>query len=186
MSTTPIHWLKSALVPTTLAFAISGCSAKAGTPVANESAATANVFAGTYLFDVRDPRSDFGKAHPQEVKRYSSTFNALLAGQVKLERTFVSRITSGPSTQGEVLDIDGQSSVVHVTCQSHRCDIERMGLYYSPASNQMGALLWSHCEETILGSPSATALATLRRVAKLPERTAQDIARCKKVSAAYE
>lgn len=186
MSTTPTHWLKSALVSTTLAFTISGCSAQAVTPVAIESAANGNIFAGTYLFDISDPRSDFGKTHPQAVKRYSTAFNTLLAGQVKLERTFVSRITSGPSTQGEAIDIDGQSGVVHVTCQSHRCDIERMGLYYTPESNQMAALLWSRCAETILGSPSTAALATLRRIAKMPEPTAQDVARCKKVSAAYE
>ncbi|MDE2078531.1 MAG: hypothetical protein KGI91_15910 [Burkholderiales bacterium] len=186
MSINRNHWLKSALLSITLAAAISGCEAKTDAPATNGAAASANVFAGTYLFDARNTHSDFGKAHPQDAKRFGAAFNALLAGQVKKERTFISRITSGPSTQGEVLDIDGQSSVVHVTCQAHRCDLERMGLYYTPGSNKMGAILWSHCEETILGNPSGTALAALRQVAKMPVPTAEDTARCKKVSADYE
>jgi hypothetical protein len=185
MPTIPAHWLKSVFLFGLLAFTISGCDAQAG-PSALNAAEGASVFAGTYLFDARDARSDFGKAHPQDVKRYNAAFNALLAGHVKLERAFISRITSGPSTQGEVIDINGQSGVVHVTCQSHRCDLERMSLYYAPASNKMSAILWSHCEESVLGEPSAAVLTALRRVAKMPQPTADDIARCKKVSATYE
>ncbi|MDE1998678.1 MAG: hypothetical protein KGI52_07110, partial [Burkholderiales bacterium] len=95
MSINRNHWLKSALLSITLAAAISGCEAKTDAPATNGAAASANVFAGTYLFDARNTHSDFGKAHPQDAKRFGAAFNALLAGQVKKERTFISRITSG-------------------------------------------------------------------------------------------
>lgn len=173
------------LVSISLALPLSSCNAgNSDTPAqahAPERASnkTEHQYAGKFLFDLIDPRKNKGAEKSNGLTSYSSTFLALTSPITKTDRKFIDRITSGPSTPGEMIKAGADDAVIHVTCQAHACDRAKMAVMYLPKSGRMTAVLWDRCQRTILGNPTRQEVDTLISAANMPADTQDVREKCK-------
>ena len=172
------------LTPLMLMLALGGCHAQTslgGTPpsaAAPNSAMLAANYKGTYLFDLIDGTNKMHIVKLLGVPDYASAFKQLTIEQTKKDRRFVERLTSGPSTRGEVASTRQGQSIVHTTCQAHACNMTRLGVLYAPESGRMVGLLWDNCSLTQLGTPSTQEIEILARVSKIPAETPENKKKC--------
>ncbi|TDR73805.1 Ivy family c-type lysozyme inhibitor [Paludibacterium purpuratum] len=93
--------------------------------------------------------------------QFDRAFTHLVAPLVSKDRRFRDKITSGPSTSGEVF-ADGQGVYVrHELCQAHQCADYKMITLYDVRSKRMVGLLLDHGKQRPLGSPSGDVLPLL-------------------------
>jgi hypothetical protein len=167
-----------------LTLTLSACHAQThSTPAAVSGAAPghaalADAYKGTYLFDLIDGTNKLHMVKLAGVPDYASAFKQLTLEPSKKDRRFIDRLTSGPSTRGELASTTQGQAVVHTTCQAHACNMARLGVLYVPENGRMVGLLWDNCALTLLGTPSTQEIDMLTRMSKIPADTPENKKKC--------
>lgn len=139
-------------------------------PVPQQANLPLDRYKGTLLPDLLDKRHDPAKA--MGTHGYAPAFQRITQAQTRTDRRFISRLTSGPSTRGEVVNTPTGPAILHVTCQAHACDVARMAVLFEPTSGRMTGLLWDQCHRTPLGQPTPSEIDLLSRLGSIPANTA--------------
>jgi len=82
---------------------------------------------------------------------FDKSFARVIAQKSRADHRFREKITSGPSTQGKVINVKGVAYVEHEICQAHQCSDYKMITMYEPLSKKMYGVLFDHCKEEKFG-----------------------------------
>lgn len=97
--------------------------------------------------------------------RYDAAFTrqlrTLLAPQLKRQKNFLDRMTSGPTAAGRVVKVGQRSYVYYGICQAHQCATTTMDLLYEPAGRRLVGKLLDQCAPQWLGQPDSEEMAVL-------------------------
>jgi len=135
-------------------------------------------YKGTLLPDLLDKRHD--PAQAMGTHGYATAFQRITQAQTRNDRRFIARLTSGPSTRGELVDTPTGPAILHVTCQAHACDVARMAVLFEPTTGRMTGLLWNQCHRTPLGQPTPSEIDLMSRLGSIPANTADTQQHCER------
>jgi hypothetical protein len=174
------------LTPLVLTLTLGACHAQAPAASATAKASVAvpsnaaliGGYKDTYLFDLIDDTNRLRLVKVAGVPDYASAFKRLTMEPSKKEHRFVDRLTSGPSTRGQLASTTLGQAIVHTICQAHACNMARLGVLYVPENGHMVGLVWDHCALTKLGTPSIEEIDVLTRMSKIPADTPENKKQC--------
>lgn len=172
----PSSWIGIPLLGLLLWGACSTCHGSADnaqpgrTPVSQRTDPVLDRYKGTLLPDLLDKRHDPAKA--LGTHGYAPAFQRITRKQSRAERRFIARLTSGPSTRGEVVTTPTGQAILHITCQAHACDASRMVVLFEPTTGRMSGLLWDQCQSTPLGQTTGPEVALMSRLGNIPANPA--------------
>lgn len=170
-------WLGTPLLSILLWGACSTCQVSAAeaqprpTPVPQKATPHLDRYKGTLLPDLLDKRHDPAKA--LGTHGYAPALQRITQTQSRADRRFIARLTSGPSTRGEVVNTPTGQAILHVTCQAHACDASRMVVLFEPTTGRMTGLLWDQCHRTPLGQATLPEVDLMSRLGNIPASAAE-------------
>lgn len=85
--------------------------------------------------------------------RFAQRFDDLLAPAMRSHSGLRARITSGPATVGETIQVRGTRYVGFGICQAHQCDNTTLDMLYEPHLGRLVGLLLDQCAPRWLGQP---------------------------------
>jgi hypothetical protein len=148
-----------------LSVGVSQCGFAADTATPSQGAAQGvNIehYTDSYLFELLEPYGTMGNKPNQYDKKYANSFKKLLYPIAVHDKKFMGRITSGPTTKGELLTIDGDQYVMHHICEETICNEVNLVVMYRIKDGRMIGRLWQKCSEILLGDPLSQEVSVLR------------------------
>jgi hypothetical protein len=120
-------------------------------------------FTHSYLFELLDSTGTMGNHPHQYDKRFTHAFKSLISPYAAGDKRFFLRITSGPTTDGTLISIEGDQYVAYQTCQAAQCNVLNLAVVYRLRDGRMTGRLWRNCSITLMGNPTVLEVEALQK-----------------------